>query len=211
MTTINNLTQYLKETKIQLKEFNTKELHLRKTNFNSIPNLYELNINYELLDDNTQSLIKPYFNSLEYYVSKNLVTINDHISLDVNKTQFTQYENLDILSEILGIDNLLIEEYEKLYQKYQTSIKQILTMLIQEISKSEIVEEYYGNKYYLYEVNYTISFSIEHEKGTIYILDYSKESDLPIIHKIKDPTSHLKQAIQEICINENELDFYITF
>ena len=130
MTTINNLTQYLKETKIQLKEFNTKELHLRKTNFNSIPNLYELNINYELLDDNTQSLIKPYFNSLEYYVSKNLVTINDHISLDVNKTQFTQYENLDILSEILGIDNLLIEEYEKLYQKYQTTIKQILTMLI---------------------------------------------------------------------------------
>ncbi len=68
MTTINNLTQYLKETKIQLKEFNTKELHLRKTNFNSIPNLYELNINYELLDDSTQSLIKPYFNSLEYYV-----------------------------------------------------------------------------------------------------------------------------------------------
>jgi len=211
LTTINNLTQYLKETKIQLKEFNTKELHLRKTNFNSIPNLYELNINYELLDDNTQSLIKPYFNSLEHYVSNNLVTINDHISLDVNKTQFTQYENLDILSEILGIDNLLIEEYEKLYHKYQSTIKQILTMLIQEISKSEIVEEYYGNKYYLYEVNYTIYFSIEHEKAIIYILDYSKESDLPIIHKIKDPKSHLKQAIQAICISENELDFYITF
>ena len=211
MTTINNLTQYLKETKIQLKEFNTKELHLRKTNFNSIPNLYELNINYELLDDNTQLLIKPYFNSLEHYVSNNLVTINDHISLDVNKTQFTQYENLDILSEILGIDNLLIEEYEKLYHKYQSTIKQILTMLIQEISKSEIVEEYYGNKYYLYEVNYTICFSIEHEKAIIYILDYSKESDLPIIHKIKDPKSYLMQAIQEICISENELDFYITF
>jgi len=211
LTNINNLTQILKETKIQLKEFNTKELHLRKTNFNSTPNLYELNINYELLDDSTQSLIKPYFNSLEYYVSNNLVTINDHISLDVNKTQFTKYENLDILSEILGIDNLLIEEYEKLYQNYQTTIKQILTMLIQQISKSEIVEEYYGNKYYLYEVNYTISFSIEPKKSIIYILDYSKESDLPIIHKIKDPTSHFMQAIQAICISENELDFYITF
>ena len=211
MTTINNLTQYLKATKSQLKEFNTKELHLRKTNFNSSPKLYELNINYELLDDSTQSIITPYFNSLEYYVSNNLVTINDHISLDINKTQFTQYENLDILSEILGINNLLIEEYEKLYQKYQTTIKQILTLLIQEISNSEIVEEYYGNKYYLYEINYTISFSIEPKKSIIYILDYSKESDLPIIHKIKDPTSHLKQAIEEICISENELDFYITF
>ena len=62
-------------------------------------------------------------------------------------------------------------------------------MLIKEISKSEIVEEYYGNKYYLYEVNYTISFSIEHEKATIYILDYSKESDLPIIH-IKSKILH---------------------